>query len=277
MSTSRPLVRRATRSANVLLVLLLPTLAHGGCGGSVESAPGNQEAGADSPPDSPPDGWDAGDGQDVADSADTADGTDAPDAQDPCPARHDSLEFIFANKGCATTADCTVAKTCLREAEGCGIIYAGTYLNSSYDPAKWKALEAALSSCGDKYCTTLGCDYVDPAICWRKTCWAHHGEQDQASRDECVQTLGRDSLCALCYCAFGDGLCGDDPTCTKLVQCAHDNACFGDPKCSPENATSPCKALVDAAGGPGNPSVAMFSGVNAGQRKHGCDVPCENP
>jgi hypothetical protein len=258
---------RVTRLTGAALFFTVACLGPGSCGGSAEPAPGPQDAGG-------------GDAPDVTDALDAPDGAggDATDAPLPCDARHAALEFIFANKGCSTTDDCVVALTCLREAESCDNIYGATYLSVSHDQAQWKALESALSVCGEPYCVLPGCaSYADPPVCWKGTCWPFRGPEDLANREACLTSVNRDSLCARCYCALAGagGLCENDSACTKLVQCAMDKACFGSPSCAPTNASSPCSKEVAAVGGPSNPSVVLFGAINQELHRSGCDVPCE--
>lgn len=213
------------------------------------------------------------------DKSDTQDagGSDADAGPAYCAARTALLAFVYANKSCTVDDDCVVAKTCLRDSDGCGGVMFGFYLSKSHDTAKWQSLDGALSSCGQSLCFLPGCDYVPPATCWHGSCWSDKGSAVVGYRDKCLQLFGRDSLCAVCYCAHngtGAGDCLSTPGCLELMRCAHDNACLGSPKCAPENAASPCKAVVDAQGGPGAAVVDAFGGVNAYLYMNGCDVAC---
>ncbi|MBI3204793.1 MAG: hypothetical protein HYZ29_24875 [Myxococcales bacterium] len=265
---------RFARLSGALFALALTAQLQPGCGGSAEDSTPGQDAGPDSGQDDAPDGGDAPDAADAADASDAADAHDAPTT---CPVRKAVWEFIYANKSCASASDCTVAKTCFTQAEGCGGVLAGLYLSAGHDSQKLAELEASLSKSGEACCFVPGCDYVEPAVCWKQTCFAFHGDQDQAGREKCHGLLDRNTLCATCVCSRIAMTCNQDAACIQLLQCAHDNSCLGNPKCAPDNPGSPCKALVDTLGGPSAKSVAQFAAVNAGVPLDGCDIPCANP
>jgi hypothetical protein len=239
------------------------------------------EADADSPDDAPAEdgagGGEAGDASGDGNGAfdGTADAVSDADGGGGCEARRKLLEFAFANKGCASISDCTVATTCSIEYEACNSPQGGFYLNKTYDSAKWKQLDSSLSACGSAYCMVSGCAWLSPATCWHSTCWRDQGPSIQASRDQCYAAFNRNTICATCYCAYHSGLCETDADCLKLLQCAHDNACLGGKACLPSEPTSPCKAIVDALGGPNAGSVVKFSNVLASLGT--CDVACSKP
>lgn len=278
MARHTPSNLRNVRLGAALLALAAAGLLQPACGDSLDGSSPTKDAGSEAGDSDAADADEASDGDGSADGAhDGAGVADAPDGPIPCPVRQAMWEFIYANKSCTTASDCTVAKTCFTEAEGCGNVLAGIYLNASYDPSKLAEREAALSKSGDACCYIPGCDYVEPAVCWKQTCLPFHGDDTQANRDKCHGLLGRNTLCAACACSKHGPICLQDPACFQLLQCAHDNACLGTPKCAPDNPASPCKGLVDAMGGSSAKAVTYFGAVNELVPFEGCDIPCANP
>lgn len=211
------------------------------------------------------------------DAAPADGGDDAEGGPAECEARQPLLEFVYANKSCASPSDCVVAQTCLKDSDGCGKVTFGFYLGSSYDQGKWAGLNQAVQSCGPPTCFLPGCDWVPPPTCWHGSCWPE-GPEPLSSREECIELLARDTLCAACYCVHNaDGACVTDPGCLQLLQCAHDEACLGSSNCAPDNLQSPCKPVVESVGGPGSPAAVIFGAFNAQLGVNGCDVACSKP
>lgn len=185
-----------------------------------------------------------------------------------CGALTKLVEYLYEYKSCATDGDCTVAQsTCLETKEHCSGAF---YANVQHDATTLQTLFDAASTCPleSPCCTAI------PAAprCAHNRCVA---DGSLTSLTGCLAGLGGDD-CDFCACAAAgpSQLCVSDPACIPIFKCAKAAGCYGKLGCDLASPGFPCKAEVDAAGGPKSPVAEAFRQANADAPRRGCDVAC---
>ncbi|MCC6903160.1 MAG: hypothetical protein IT377_29585 [Polyangiaceae bacterium] len=190
-----------------------------------------------------------------------------------CGALDALVDFAYANKTCSADGDCVHVGACTEVREHCA---GGFYVNAQHDPAKLALLSKAASSCPIEApcCGTL----PTAARCWHGRCFPK--VEPAEPPEACLATAGATSDCTLCVCAEGSANAAEcllDPSCAPIFACAVNAECFGTLACDLAEPTFPCRAQVDATGGPTSGVAEKYRRSNARAAYLGCGARCSKP
>lgn len=188
-----------------------------------------------------------------------------------CEQRRALVRFVYENKSCSTDTECVHAGDCLDSREHCG---GGFYVGGLFNQTEFEMLDSAAAQCG---LTTPCCGSVPPTqgACLAKRCFPGTSDANRAAG--CMDAMGEASDCAACICheeSVNASACALDPSCAPIFVCARKVGCLGTLDCDLASAAFPCKAEVNAAGGPKSPIATKYRESNIAASRLGCDAVC---